>query len=140
MIVTTGQPEDYYYGVKEAWIGGKKNDIVVMIDVAADGHINWTNTLSWAKNDIVRVKLRDDIMAINKMDRVAVLKVMHDDIEQYFVRKRMREFEYLNSAIILSDTEFWWMLVGALLLSIVISIFVDMNDFGNNSGYGRNRY
>lgn len=135
MLVTSGQPEEYYYGVKEAWIGGKKNDVIVMIDVATDGHINWTNTLSWAKNDIVRVKLRDDILAIGKMDRVLILRFMHDDIEQLFVRKRMREFEYLNSAIILSDAEFWWMLIGAFLLSIGISVFVDMNDFDRGGGY-----
>ncbi len=133
--MTSGQPEEYYYGVKEAWLGGKKNDVIVMVDVAPDGHINWTNTLSWAKNDIVRVKLRDDIMAIGKMDRELVLKVVREDISDLFIRKRMREFEYLNSAIILSDAEFWWMLIGALVLSIGVSIFVDMNDFNRGGGY-----
>jgi len=140
MVVTQGQPESYYYGLSEAWLGGKKNDIIVMVDLNPDGTIQWTNTISWAKNDIMRVKLRDDILAVGKMDRVAVMGILNNNISQHFIRKRMREFKYLDSAIILTNTEFWWMLVGALVLSIAISVFIDMNDFGNTSGYGRDRY
>ena len=135
MLVTSGQPEEYYYAIKEAWIGGKKNDIIVMIDVSPDGHINWTNTLSWAKDDLVRVKLRDDILAINKMDRAAILAVIHDDVKGHFIRKRMREFKYLDKAIILTDSEFIWMLVTAILLSIAASVFIDVNDINGGSHY-----
>jgi hypothetical protein len=125
LFVMTGQPEDYYYGLKEAWIGGKKNDVIVMVNVDAAGTIQWANCLSWAKNDMFRVKLRDDLMAIGKLDRVAAMKVIHDDVEQYFVRTSMKEFKYLDKAIILTNTEFWWILVITALVSLGISIFFD---------------
>jgi len=138
MIMTSGQPSEYYQAIEEAWLGGKKNDIVVMIDSDPDGKINWTNTLSWAKNDIFRVKMRDDIMTIGKLDRDSIFLAMQDNIGKLFVRKRMREFKYLDSAIILTDKEFKWLLIAALLLSIAISAFVSLNSFDADSE-NRNR-
>ena len=141
MIVSTGMPESFYNAVNEAWIGGKKNDIIVMVDQGTDGSIDWVNVISWAKNDIMRVKLRDDLLAVGRMNRSSVMNILNRDINDYFVRKRMREFKYLDSAIILSNSEFWWMLVSALLLSIAISVFIDLNELhGTDSYYRRSRY
>ena len=134
IIMTPGLSEEYYYALKEAWIGGKKNDIIVIIDVATDGSIKWSNTLSWAKEDMVRVKLRDDIMAIGKLDRVAIIKVIGEDVDKYFRRKSMKEYKYLDKAIILSDNEFMWLFIFAIMLSIGISVLVDMVDFEGGSG------
>lgn len=129
VIFTPSLSEEYYYALKESWIGGKKNDIVVIVDLALDGTILWSNTLSWAKEDIMRVKLRDDIMAIGKVNREAMVKVISEDVDKYFRRKSMKEYKYLDKAIILNDSEFMWLFIFAIILSIGISVLVDMVDF-----------
>lgn len=130
VIFTPSLSEDYFYALKEAWIGGKKNDVVVIIDINKDGAIDWSNTIAWAKEDIMRIKLRDDIMTIGKIDRPAIIKAINDDVNKYFKRKSMKEYKYLDKAIILTDNEFMWFCIIAILLSIGISVFVDMADIG----------
>lgn len=138
ILFTPALSDEYFHAVKEHWIGGKKNDIIVFLDVNPDGMIRWTNVLSWAKNDIFRVKLRDDIKDIGKIsDRAAILTAINTNVEKYFFRKSMKEYKYLDKAIILTDNEFYWLLGIAIFLAIAISVVVNLVDFenrGNGSG------
>ncbi len=128
IILTSKMPEDYYWAIQENWIGGKKNDLIVFID-STDGKINWVNAMAWAKYDILRVKLRDDILAIGKMDRISILNTINQDTLKHFKRVSMKEFKYLDKAIILTDSEFKWMFVIAILMSVALSFLFYKQDF-----------
>jgi hypothetical protein len=142
ILFTPALSEEYFYAVKEHWLGGKKNDIIVFIDTNPDGMIRWTNTLAWAKSDMFRVKMRDSILQVGKLDRPAIIKTIGENVEKHFFRKSMKEYKYLDQAIILTDNEFYWLLGISIFLAIAISVLVNLVDFESQGsdygGYRRN--
>ncbi len=125
--------KDYFYALRNKWIGGKKNDIDVIISVKSDNSIAWVNSLCWTNSSIINVKLRDDIQSLNKFDCDSVTKIISDDVEQYYQRKHFRDFKYLQKAINLSTTEFVIITILSVIATIVASVFFIKNDFSDSS-------
>lgn len=115
---TSRYDREYGRAVYNAFSGGKKNDVMVVIGTDTVGKINWVTVTSYSTNDLVNVKMRDDIMALDNVARVdEIVSKITDDIARHFSRKRMRTFEYLSNDIeYVSTTEI-------VILCICMSVF-----------------
>jgi hypothetical protein len=93
-------PIDYAYAVRRHWMGFKKNDAVIFIGVNPDKSVNWAEVLSWSKNSIFNIELRDDIRAMKgELDlRSVILRLYHIGMDKY-ERRSMKEFEFLRDQI-----------------------------------------
>lgn len=114
--------DDYFYAVEQNWIGGKQNDIVIVTGLDADNKISWVGIMAWTKNELFKVKLRDDLTELNTVDRDKYLQVIQQDVQKYFRREPMSDFEYLRASI--KPTKAGWiisMIIG-LLAAIGLSI------------------
>lgn len=134
-VFTKGLPEDYYYALEQSWIGGKQNDITVVTNLTADGKIEWVGIMAWTKNELFRVKLRDDIKDLGTVDKDKFFQVLEKDVTTYFVRKHMSDFEYLKASITPTKNEWIISMIISLLVAIGLSIFfykVDINDINGN--------
>ena len=121
LVIASGLPQEYFYALEQAWIGGKKNDVVVVIGVTPNNQfwdINWVSVAAWTKEEIFKIRLRDDILSTKTMQRNLILKYINDNVSTYYVRKPMKDFEYLKSSITPTPTE--WLV--ALLISFLTSI------------------
>lgn len=123
----------YQQALESAWIGGKKNDIIVIVGVTSWPKIDWVAVSSWSKAEIFKVQLRDDIMALGEVKRDEMLKLLEDHTWKSFKRRQMKEFEYLASEI----EPPMWVIILALLVSIGISVgasfyFYRNDPFGDN--------
>lgn len=127
LVVVRDVSPDYFYALEQSWVGGKKNDVVVVLSVDTAGLVTWANTMSWESNEIFKVKLRDDLVGL-KMDRQIVLDKVGENIKIYHKRKPMAEFEYLKSAITPSVGEWIVTLLVGLLISIGMSVFFHKNE------------
>jgi hypothetical protein len=116
IVLVKNLPSDYFYALEEAWIGGKKNDSVLVIGVDAKLIPKWARVMSWTQNELFRVKLRDDIIDLPILTRETVLTTFEQDVVKYYKRKPMAEFEYLQASITPSVTE--------LIISFVIGIII----------------
>lgn len=117
VVLINTKNQTYIHALEEAWLGGKKNDVVAVI--GTDGReVFWTGVISWTDNQLFKVQLRDDLGAIKTLDRVKVLNTIEQHVQQSFVRKPMKDFEYLKDEI---DPP-TWVIVLALLISILGSI------------------
>lgn len=135
-VFTKNLPQDYYYALEQSWIGGKQNDITVVTNVDNDGKIQWVGIMAWTKNELFKVKLRDDLMELGTIDKDKYFQTVEQDINKYFVRKHMSDFEYLRASIKPSKNEWIISMLISLLIGIGLSIFfykVDINEI--NSGY-----
>ena len=134
-VVVIGKqiPQDYFYALEQHWISGKKNDIIVVISVDETGKIEWTEVMSWSKDRLFDVVLRDHINEVGTLDRNAIMSHIRTDAFALFKRRPMSDFEYLKSAITPSPTQ-WvvFMLIG-LFSSIGIAYFMYHNDFEDSS-------
>ena len=141
VVLTRGLPDDYYYALEESWIGGKKNDVVLVVNVDEAMKPTWAVVMCWTTNELFKVKLRDDVMALPVLTRDATIQVLKSDVNRYFERKPMKDFEYLSAAITPTTTE--WiitMIIGLLVAAGLIFFFETQDPFGDEGYNTRRRY
>lgn len=139
VVLAKNKPHDWYYAVEEAWIGGKKNDAILFVSVDDQMKPQWAEVMAWTSNELFKVKLRDDIMDEPVLDRDAVMTALANNVSQYYVRKPMKEFEYLSSLIVPTGTQWAVTLIIALLVAGGLTFFMQTNDVFGEEGYGYGR-
>lgn len=134
IVITKNKPDEYFYALEQHWIGGKKNDIIVVIDVNDAGKINWTETMAWTDSHIFKVNMRDDLLAVGNLNRKEILAVIQTVTLKNYVRKPMKDFEYLKQSITPTKGQYIGLTIFGLLLSLGISWFVYKNDVITEKG------
>jgi len=132
VVLVRNQPQEYFYALEESWIGGKKNDIILVVGLDAAGtKPEWVTVMAWTTAEIFKVKLRDDVMALGPLDRDKVLATLKADVTQYYVRKPMADFEYLEASITPTPTQWAVSLIVSLVIAIILTIvFIRVDLFG----------
>jgi len=122
VIVTNISNSMYRYAVENAWLGGKKNDIVVFIG-SKDGHtMDWVDVMTWAMNKgngQFHSTLKDDILEVGDITNTdKLVEAISSDVAKLYSRPHMKDFEYLDKEI----SPPTWVLILAFILSIVLSV------------------
>lgn len=140
MVVAKAMPDDYFYALSQHWLGGKKNDVIVLLDTADGTRIDWAGVMSWTDRQILKVALRDDLMAVGTLDANQIFPVIEQQVSTLFVRKQMKDFEYLTGQITPSETQFMVSAFISIAVSVAISIFFfntdPFEDFEDEHGIG----
>lgn len=141
VVLVNNKPDDYYDALEEAWIGGKKNDVILVVSIDNDGHPQWARVMAWTTNPIFKVKLRDSIMALPVIERWSVIDALRANIVAYHHRKPMADFEYLKASITPSTTEWIITLIIGLLSALGLTWYFQANEVFPSSDYStRSRY
>lgn len=142
VIVKTGDRR-YLHALEEHWLGGKKNDLVVILGVP-DGQdkITWAGVMTWSNVETLKVLLRDDIEklgTINRMDEI--LEHTRGLVAKHFSRKPMKDFAYLQYQYTPSTGTMMFFTLFALFASVGLGIYFIKNDpFESGfTGYKRGR-
>lgn len=136
MAVTT-QPRDYAYIIRDKWLGGKKNDVIITVGSKHYPKVDWVEVFSWSKEPMVNITLRDDLQSLGDMSDVnQVMAVIAKDVGKHYVRKPMKEFEYLEGQIQPSGTVIFWALFIGTFVSFCLTLWGIKSDvFGNERRY-----
>lgn len=89
--------------IEEAWIKGKKNDVIVFVGMRNFPTIEWVHVSAWTENEEFKIALRNKIKEMRKedfLDARKVAKAITDQIELPapsggFERMPMEKLEYL---------------------------------------------
>lgn len=117
VILVPANDRSYMYALKDAWLGGKKNDVVMVIG-SQDGHqVGFADVMSWSTNKALGVDLKNRIQDIGSLDR-------RDDIQQAilatvkaeFVRMHMHDMKWLMRSFQPSGAAMLWLFILALLV------------------------
>lgn len=115
IVVITNKPESFNDLLEYKWGGGKKNDVIVVVNINPEtNEIGWVNVISWTPEQIFKVELRDDIVAGKTFDFDDVLGKIESHISKNWKRMQMKDFSYLSSDIDIP--------IGVLVGSIILSI------------------
>lgn len=114
LVLTKNPDHNFYYSVRDKWINGKKNDIVVVLGMNSEV-INWVETFSWDKNTYLAPMLKNELTALNINDTDKIINILSNNINKYYERKPMAEYEYLNSTISLE----LWQILMIIVLSVI---------------------
>jgi len=115
--------QDFIYAIEKDWIGGKKNDAILVIGSNDNKTIAWTRVLALTKSTRFQVELEQAINAYGKIDK-GLLPIFKDNVVKNFERKPMKDFEYLKSSIKPTSKQLTISLIICLLLSIIGSVIM----------------
>jgi len=140
VIVANTADQTYRHALETAWLGGKKNDIIVIAGVTNYPTIDWVDTITLGQNSgngLMTVKIRDDLTALGTIENgQAVIDSITTNVGQYFDRKPMADFEYLKDDIQPAT----WVLITAFILAFLLSAgltwaFHVFDPFGSGNSY-----
>lgn len=134
IVVLTREPRDWFYALQETWIGGKKNDIVLVVGVDAEDKPAWVEVMAWTIDPIFKVKLRDDIIDEGVLTPKKVVDAIRRNVMHYHKRKPMADFEYLKAAIMPSTTEWVITLIIGLAVAIGLAWLFHVHDVFGDEG------
>ena len=133
IVLVKGKSHDFYYTLERIWLGGKKNDVIPVIGLDADNNILWVEVMSLS-NEEFKVYLRNDLLNLNILDRDKVILTIKDNVKNRYIRKPMKDFEYLKSLIKPTKGQWVFGIILGLILSIGLSIFFYYKDpFGDDA-------
>jgi hypothetical protein len=132
IVGTSVKDSRFYEALNQYWLGGKKNDVVVVVH-AEHGEIVWARVMAWVDDDLVKIKIRDELTG-QPLTPEAVLPIVGANVIKHFKRKPMHDFEYLESAAKPSQIQWIVSMVIGLLISISLGWFFWKNDAFNNEG------
>ncbi|WP_127470538.1 hypothetical protein [Thiomicrorhabdus aquaedulcis] len=121
IVVLTDYPDGFSYrdSLRSKWLNGKKNDVVVLIGVGENYEVKWSHVFGWSKNELTNLSISEDIIKLKKVDDALNLSsVILSNIEKYFERDSMQNYEYLKDSI---EPPLWVILL-ALFLGLSFSI------------------
>lgn len=141
IIVTVSADPDYVFALEEAWIGGKKNDFIVVLSVTSFPKIDWVRVISWTSRKDLMIEIRDEISNIGNITRKEeISNLIKSKIEEKFVRRKMAEFDFLLSSIKPSPTALKILWVLSVLQTIGLVIFFWVYElFDTHNCYQRRR-
>jgi hypothetical protein len=123
IVVAKTADANYAYALRDAWLSAKKNDVVLVIGSSAWPKIDFVDVISWTKNELFKVQLRDSVMALGTIQRQPILDILATQIDTNFERRHMSEFKYLEAEI---DPPTWllWLLAVAIAGAVAGTIYV----------------
>lgn len=82
--------------VRTKHLGGKINDLYVLIGLNEDMSIKNVATFSWSKSDLVNVTVRDAVADIGQYDTEQVAQAILDNVDKHYEHRSIEEFQYLK--------------------------------------------
>ena len=130
-VVVTRKPGDYFYALEEHWVGGKKNDAILVIGLDSLNKIAWAEVMTWTVKKTFEVVLEDEIRNM-EFDRERILSALRVNVIKNYRRRPMHDFEYLKASIVPTSTELTVSSIIALLVSIGLMFAFHYHDvFGD---------
>ena len=142
IILVNTADQTYRHALETAWLGGKKNDVIVMAGVTNYPKIDWVDTITLgqnADNGLMTVKIRDELTKLGSIENgQSFIDVVATNVDKHFDRKPMADFEYLKDDIAPAD----WVVILAFILAFILSavltvVFHIYDPFGDGSRYSR---
>lgn len=118
LYITQGADRTFTTALESFWNKGKKNDIILVVNIDKNGIIEWTDVIAWTNNTDFIVDAQN-VFKGDKLDVTFINKFAALVIKGY-VRKPMAEFSYLKENITL---EWYWQLI-VFVGNVIISFFI----------------
>jgi hypothetical protein len=131
LVLVKGKDHEYFDALEQRYLGGKKNDVILVVSIDRYNNILWADVMSWTDNKALHVSLRDAVLDIKFLDLTnpdLILGVLHDKVSEHYAKKSMEDFKYLQSSITPSLTEWIVSMLLGIFAAIGMSFYFYNND------------
>lgn len=136
-VFVKGQDRSYKHVLERAWIGGKKNDVIVVFGVNGET-IEWVDAFTFGKTDgnhMLAVQLRDQLQALKTTaDASAGVKIIRTAVVTHFNRVTMEKYKYLADDAHPSGTVIAWIVIVMLVVFGGLLYYFHVTDTGGEPG------
>jgi hypothetical protein len=98
VVVVKEDDPAFAEALRHAWLGGKKNDVVLVMGVAPPT-VRFARVFAWNRalgaEDAFKEALSVRVASLGAFDGARVLRILREEIEQHYERRSFSEFEYL---------------------------------------------
>lgn len=115
LLYFTSADPGYAEAIKSEWIGGKKNDVIIVIGVKEWPKVEWIEVIAWSKNAGFTAESRDALTMVDLNNREQLTRTVGQLIRTKFERNPMSSFEYLKADV---ETPRWIHFVAGLLILV----------------------
>jgi hypothetical protein len=130
VVVLSGHGDQAFgEALRQAWLGGKKNDVIVVLGVPQYPKISWVQVHSWTDVELFKVKLRDALLDLPEAAAVPVMDLIESHVRERFVRKPMKDFEYLEYEVELPAWLWSLLVILSLGAGALSSFFFSRNTY-----------
>jgi hypothetical protein len=99
IVLTSEQNAEYLEALREAWVNGKKNDVVVVLGAPDFPEISWAGVLSLSRGKSFDTELSTAVTALEHFSPDTFFRTVEATVQQRYVRRPMSEFASLRQAI-----------------------------------------
>lgn len=110
---------------KASWIGGKKNDLVLMYNVNSTGTVTWTRVFGWSESEICKRNI-ESILLSKPIDDT-LLPLLSSEITANYTIKDWSKFDYLT--IEPRTGHYVWFFIILGLTQIGLYVYFHHNEF-----------
>lgn len=136
VILVPTNDRSYMYALKDAWVGGKKNDVDIVIGSPDGDKIEFADVMSWSTNHALQVELRDDIQGEGSLlNKDHIVRDIGTRVDADFVRMHMKSMQWLMRSYQPSSNCIFWLFIVGVILSLGISITEVYMDLGEDDQY-----
>lgn len=114
--------------IKTKHLGGKINDVYVVIDISKEGVFNDVAVFSWSKSDLVNVKIRDDLLDIGKYDAKMMDKVISSNIYEHYVPRSIEDFKYLEDDVEIPKWAAWFAMIFGVMFPFIAAFIAHKHE------------
>lgn len=137
IVLTNIADQNYGYALQSAWLNGKKNDVILIIGAPEfPNKAAWVRVLSFAKDEIFTVHLEDSVRTLEQLTPDLVIRSLTDSINEYYHRKPMAEFAYLDEENYPPN----WLLAVTILFVIAAYVAFWIFMMKKSTGHKNQRY
>ena len=128
VVIFYGGDDKILQATKVRTYGGRINDQTIMVKVEPDGKIINVYPFSWTLNNMVNVKLRDDIMGLGNLNGKSqeFVNIINENMKKYYSKRKNDAHDYLRYNMVF-PTWFYVMCGIFPFLGIVAVILVNRN-------------
>jgi len=137
LVVTNVAKPEYADALSAAWLGGKKNDLIVVVGLPSGSEIAWVRVISWTKVTAAKKGIEKGVLRLGTFKGQEVLRVIEGEVAERFVRRPMATFAYLKASIEPTPTALWTLFAIGLLLALGLQWFFWTHDPFDEEAYGR---
>lgn len=129
LLVLVNTPDAMYVeALREHWLGGKKNDFIVVMGLTTPPKISWVGTVSWSDSEELKIIVRDRLLELGTWEPKKVIEIISREVNNRFQRKPMSDFQYLAETAEPSSTATTVLFIIGALLAIGLKLYFICHD------------
>lgn len=121
VVIAPVEAKSYRYALEKHWMGGKKNDAIVVIGSPEYPKVKWADVITLAGttgNEMLAVKIRDQLLDLNNLNNVdKVSDIIATNVKKHFKRMPMAEWEHLKNEY----SPPMWLILTLMVVNLIVN-------------------